>query len=159
MFNVGDKIVYPMHGAGVIEDIEEKEILGSMRKYYILNTPFSSMKVMIPVDKCEEIGVRGIISEEQVDELFAVLQAESTVMSDNWNKRYRANMDSMKTGDILAVAEVARNLYRIDKEKNLSNGEKQMLSNAMQIMASELILVKNISTEEAKNLICESIDV
>lgn len=159
MFNVGDKIVYPMHGAGIIEDIEEKEILGSMRKYYILNTPFSSMKVMIPVDKCEEIGVRGIISEEQVDQLFEVLKAESTVMSDNWNKRYRANMDSMKTGDILAVAEVARNLYRIDQKKNLSNGEKQMLSNAMQIMSSELILVKDISLDEAKKLICENIDV
>ena len=157
MFNIGDKIVYPMHGAGIIEGIEEKMILGEVRKYFILNTPHSSMKVMIPIDKCADIGVRAIIDEEQVDGLFDVLKSDSTPMSDNWNKRYRANMDKMKTGDILEVAEVARNLYMADKKKNLSNGEKQMLTNALQIMGSELVLVRNITAKEAEEMICEVI--
>lgn len=157
MYNIGDKIVYPMHGAGIIEEIEVKQILGQDRQYYILNTPYGGMKVMIPVDKSDEIGVREIISEDDVAELLEVLSEESTPMSDNWNRRYRNNMEKMKTGDILQVAEVARNLYRIDKEKSLSNGEKKMLSNALQIMESELILVKNITVEEAEKMICEVI--
>lgn len=157
MYNVGDKIVYPMHGAGVIEKIEVKEILGEQRQYYILNTPHGGMKVMIPVDKSDQIGVREIIDEAKVQELLDVLGAESTPMPSNWNRRYRANMDKMKTGDILQVAEVARNLYRIEQTKNLSNGEKKMLSNAMQIMESELVLVKDITTDEAEKMICEVI--
>ena len=157
MYNIGDKIVYPMHGAGLIEGIEIKEILGEERKYYILNTPHGGMKVMIPVDKSDEIGVREIIDESQVEELLKVLSADSTPMPSNWNRRYRANMDKMKTGDILQVAEVARNLYRIDKQKSLSNGEKKMLANALQIMESELVLVKNITTGEAEKMICEVI--
>ena len=111
MYHVGDKIVYPMHGAGIIEGIETKEILGVRREYYVFRT-HGRMKVMIPIEKCEEIGVRDIIEESQVDELMEVLKAESTPMPTNWNRRYRANMDKMKTGDILQVAEVARNLYR-----------------------------------------------
>ena len=157
MYNVGDKIVYPMHGAGVIEKIELKEILGEQRQYYIINTPHGGMRVMIPVDKSDEIGVREIIDESEVEELLKVLGAESTPMPTNWNRRYRANMDKMKTGDILQVAEVARNLYRIEQAKSLSNGEKKMLSNAMQIMESELVLVKNITTDEAEKMICEVI--
>ncbi len=157
MYNVGDKIVYPMHGAGVIEQVETKQILGEDRKYYILNTPYGSMKVMIPVDKCEEIGIREIITDTQVKGVIEVLSSDSTPMPDNWNRRYRLNMEKLKTGDILQVAEVARNLYRIDKEKSLSNGEKKMLSNALQIMESELILVKNITAAEAEKMICEVI--
>lgn len=156
MYHVGDKIVYPMHGAGVIEGIETKEILGVQREYYVFRT-HGRMKVMIPIEKCEEIGVRDIIDESKVDELIDVLKAESTPMPSNWNRRYRANMDKMKTGDILQVAEVARNLYRIEREKSLSNGEKKMLVSALQIMESELVLVKNISEEEAEKMICEVI--
>lgn len=156
MYHVGDKIVYPMHGAGVIEDIETKEILGVSREYYVLKI-HGKMKVMIPVEKCEEVGIRDIIDESKVNEVLKVLRAESTPMSANWNRRYRANMDKMRTGDILQVAEVARNLYRVEQEKNLSNGEKKMLENALRIMESELVLVKSISEEEAEKMICEVI--
>ena len=97
MYNVGDKIVYPMHGAGVIEKIEVKEILGEQRQYYILNTPHGGMKVMIPVDKSDQIGVREIIDESKVQELLDVLSAESTPMPSNWNRRYRANMDKISS--------------------------------------------------------------
>ena len=153
MFVIGDRIVYPMHGAGVIEQIEEKLILGESRRYYILRVPCGDMKIMIPIESSKEIGVRGIISVEQVTEVIGVLSAQSTEMSNNWNRRYRENMEKLKTGDIYNVAEVVRNLMRTDKEKKLSTGEKKMLSNAKQILISEIILVKDIDHETAEKII------
>lgn len=153
MFVIGDRIVYPMHGAGVIEQIEEKLILGESRRYYILRVPCGDMKIMIPIESSKEIGVRGIISVEQVTEVIGILSAQSTEMSNNWNRRYRENMEKLKTGDIYNVAEVVRNLMRTDKEKKLSTGEKKMLSNAKQILISEIILVKDIDHETAEKII------
>ncbi|HML37466.1 MAG TPA: CarD family transcriptional regulator [Bacillota bacterium] len=153
MFVIGDKIVYPMHGAGIIEQIEEKQILGEIRKYYILKVPSGDMKIMIPIDSCGEIGIRAIISVEEIKEVLEVLSSESTEMSSNWNRRYRENMEKLKTGDIYNVAEVVRNLMRTDKEKKLSTGEKKMLSNAKQILISEIILVKEIDHDSAEQII------
>lgn len=153
MFVIGDRIVYPMHGAGIIEEIEEKQILGEIRKYYILKVPCGDMKIMIPIESSREIGVRAVISAEEIRGVLAVLRAESTEMSNNWNRRYRENMEKLKTGDIYNVAEVVRNLMRTDKEKKLSTGEKKMLSNAKQILISEIILVKDIDHESAENII------
>jgi CarD family transcriptional regulator len=153
MFVIGDRIVYPMHGAGIIEQIEEKQILGEVRKYYILKVPCGDMKIMIPIESCQEIGVRAVISAEQINEVIRVLSADTTEMSSNWNRRYRENMDKLKTGDIYSVAEVVRNLMRTDKEKKLSTGEKKMLSNAKQILISEIILVKGIDHETAEEII------
>ncbi len=157
MFVIGDRIVYPMHGAGIIEQIEEKQILGEIRKYYILKVPCGDMKIMIPVESCEGIGVRAVIAAEEITEVFEVLKAETTEMSNNWNRRYRENMEKLKTGDIYHVAEVVRNLMRTDKEKKLSTGEKKMLSNAKQILISEIILVKDIDNETAEKIIDSSI--
>lgn len=153
MFVIGDRIVYPMHGAGIIEQIEEKKILGEIRKYYILKVPCGDMKIMIPIESSEEIGVRAIISVEEIDAVIDSLGAESTEMSNNWNRRYRENMEKLKTGDIYNVAEVVRNLMRTDKEKKLSTGEKKMLSNAKQILISEMILVKGIDQDTADSII------
>jgi CarD family transcriptional regulator len=153
MFVIGDRIVYPMHGAGIIEEIEEKQILGQFRKYYILKVPCGDMKIMIPIESCREIGVRAVISVEEIDGVLEVLGADSTQMSSNWNRRYRENMEKLKTGDIYNVAEVVRNLMRTDKEKKLSTGEKKMLSNAKQILISEFILVKDIDQESAETII------
>jgi len=153
MFIIGDKIVYPMHGAGVIEQIEEKQILGQIRKYYILRVPCGDMKIMIPIDCSDDIGVRAVISMAEVSEVIDVLRADSSEMSNNWNRRYRENMEKLKTGDIYNVAEVVRNLMRTDKEKKLSTGEKKMLSNAKQILISEIILVKDIDHEAAEGII------
>lgn len=119
MFNVGDKIVYPMHGAGVIDSIEEKNILGEKQAYYILKMP-GEVKVMVPTAKAEEIGVRGIINKKDAEKVFDVLEANETEMSMNWNKRYRDNMEKMKSGDIYEVADVVRNLSFKQKEKGLS---------------------------------------
>lgn len=157
MFVIGDRIVYPMHGAGIIEQIEEKQILGEIRKYYILKVPCGDMKIMIPIESTEDIGVRAIISVEEINEVIEVLSADSTEMSNNWNRRYRENMEKLKTGDIYNVAEVVRNLMRTDKEKKLSTGEKKMLSNAKQILISEIILVKDIDHEAAEKIIDSAI--
>ncbi|SDL27175.1 CarD family transcriptional regulator [Natronincola ferrireducens] len=155
MFNIGDKISYPVHGAGVIEAIEEKEILGKSRKYYIMRIPLNNMKVMIPLDNVEDIGIRPVIGTKEVEQVIAVLAADVTKMPQNWNRRYRANMDRIKSGDIYEIAEVVRNLILRDREKALSTGERKILNNAKQILLSEIILASNMSEEEVTKLIEE----
>ncbi len=147
MFNIGDKVVYPMHGAGVIQDIEEKNILGEKTSYYIIKMP-GEVKVMVPTSKAEEMGVRDIISGETASKVFKVLETNCTEMSMNWNKRYRDNMEKMKSGDIYEIADVVRNLSFKQKEKGLSTGEKKMLINAKQILVSELTLAENSQKEQ-----------
>ncbi|MGI6037372.1 MAG: CarD family transcriptional regulator [Limnochordia bacterium] len=149
-FEVGDKVVYPMHGAGIIEAIEEKEILGEKHKYYIMHLPIGDMRVMLPMANVKEIGLRPVIEREDVPEVIKLLRAEQTKMSVNWNRRYRANMEKMKTGDIREVAEVVRNLVIRDNEKGLSTGERKMLETAKQILVSELILVSGKTEEEVE---------
>ena len=156
MFNVGDHIVYPMHGAGVIDAIEEKDILGQKQAYYILKMP-GEVKVMVPTNKAEEIGVRGIIDKASADKVFSILEEDKTEMSMNWNKRYRDNMEKMKSGDIYEIADVVRNLSFKQKEKGLSTGEKKMLTNAKQILVSELALVEATPKETVEGLIDEKI--
>ncbi len=157
MFNIGDKVVYPMHGAGIIESIEEKEILGSKRKYYILRLPLRNMKVMIPLDNVNSMGLRDIISEREVEQVLAVLNDDESKMPQNWNRRYRANMDKIKSGDIYEVAGVVRNLMLRDKEKGLSTGERKMLNNAKQILVSELVLVNDSDEFSVEELINQSV--
>ena len=152
MFNVGDKIVYPMHGAGVIDAIEEKDILGEKQAYYILKMP-GEVKVMVPTAKAEEIGVRSIIDKSSAEKVFRVLESDETEMSMNWNKRYRDNMDKMKSGDIYKVADVVRNLSFKQKEKGLSTGEKKMLNNAKQILVSELVLTEHATQDEIEQMV------
>lgn len=152
MFNVGDKIVYPMHGAGVIDAIEEKDILGEKQAYYILKMP-GEVKVMVPTAKAEEIGVRNIIDKSSAEKVFRVLESDETEMSMNWNKRYRDNMDKMKSGDIYKVADVVRNLSFKQKEKGLSTGEKKMLNNAKQILVSELVLTEHATQDEIEQMV------
>ena len=158
MFNVGDKIVYPMHGAGTIDSIEEKDILGQKQSYYILKMPGEG-KVMIPTAKAEEVGVRNIINKESADKVFGILEKDETQMDKNWNKRYRDNMDKMKSGDIYEIADVVRNLSFKQKEKGLSTGEKKMLNNAKQILVSELVLAEHASQEEVEKLVDNKINI
>jgi len=158
MFNVGDKVVYPMHGAGTIEGIEEKNILGDKQSYYIIKMP-GEVKVMVPTAKAEEIGVRDIIDEMSAKKVFKVLETNCTEMSMNWNKRYRDNMEKMKSGDVYEIADVVRNLSFKQKEKGLSTGEKKMLLNAKQILVSELTLAGNSNKEEIEELVDNKINV
>ena len=152
MFNVGDKIVYPMHGAGTIDSIEEKNILGENQFYYVIRMP-GEVKVMVPTDRAEQIGVRNVIGKEEAEKVISILGEDETEMSQNWNKRYRDNMEKMKSGSVYEVADVVRNLSFKQKEKGLSTGEKKMLSNAKQILVSELVLAEHASQDEVEELI------
>ena len=158
MFNVGDKIVYPMHGAGTIDAIEEKDILGEKQNYYIIKMP-GEVKVMVPISKAGDIGVRSVIDKAEAGKVLEVLEANETEMSNNWNKRYKENMEKMKSGSIYEVADVVRNLSYKQEEKGLSTGEKKMLNNAKQILVSELVLAEHASENEVENLVENKINL
>ncbi|MGI6129464.1 MAG: CarD family transcriptional regulator [bacterium] len=153
MFKVGDKVVYPMHGAGIIEAIEEREFLGEKRHYYVMRMPIGDMKVMVPTDSTEEVGLRSVMTNDDVQQVLDILRSERTKMSNNWNRRYRANMEKIKSGNAFELAEVVRNLIHREQEKGLSSGEKKMLDSARQILVSELVLAQDIEEEEAENLV------
>ena len=157
MYNVGDKVVYPMHGAGVIDSIEEKEILGEKQSYYILKMP-GEVKVMVPISTAEQHGIRNVIDKNEAERVINVLEQDETEMEKNWNKRYRDNMDKMKSGDIYEIADVVRNLSFKQKEKGLSTGEKKMLHNAKQILVSELVLADHATQDEVEELVDNKIN-
>ena len=158
MFNDRDKIVYPMHGAGTIDAIEENDILGEKQNYYIIKMP-GEVKVMVPISKAGDIGVRSVIDKTEAGKVLEVLEANETEMSNNWNKRYKENMEKMKSGSIYEVADVVRNLSYKQKEKGLSTGEKKMLNNAKQILVSELVLAEHASENEVENLVENKINL
>lgn len=153
MYSIGDKIVYPMHGAGVIESIEEREILGCKQDYYVLKMPVGDMKVMIPTHNVDDIGIREIIGSRDVDKVYEILQDHSINVTNNWNKRYRENMTKIKSGNIYEVADVVRILMKRDREKGLSTGEKKMLNSARQILVSELVLAEDSEQLEIESAI------
>lgn len=158
MFEIGDSVVYPMHGAGIIENIEEKKILGENKRYYTMKIPYGNIMVMIPLDNIEKIGLRSIVSENELCNVFeTVLCKEKSCMSENWNRRYRENMEKIKTGDIYEVAEVIKNLMLMDKGKGLSTGEKKLLSTAKQILYSEIMLVREVDYDTANQIVVEKI--
>lgn len=157
MFAIGDKVVYPMHGAGVIQEIEDKEVLGRRQRYYVMMMPMGDMKVMIPVESSDVVGLRRVIDREHVAKVLEVLRDEASVMSGNWNRRYRDNLDKLKTGDIFAVAEVVRNLSVREREKGLSTGERRMLENARQILVSELVLASGLAPAQAEEAISQAV--
>jgi len=153
MFSVGDNIVYPMHGAGTIAAIEKRELMGETQEYYILLIPQNGIRIMIPCDRATQVGVRRIIKKSEVDGVNETLRGESTEMAKIWNRRYRDNLEKLKTGKIIHVAEVVRDLMRVDNEKRLSTGERKMLSNAKQILISELTLASGKGEDELSLLI------
>lgn len=157
MFNVDDKIVYPIHGVGSIESIERKVVLGKRTEFYIINIINSGMKVMIPVTNAEEIGIRSIISKREVNKVMKLIKKESTKTEDDWKLRYQNNIEKVKSGSIYEVAEVARDLYRRGREKELSIMERKLYENAYQLLIHEVALAKNIEVEEAGNLVSEAL--
>lgn len=141
MYNIGDKIVYPMHGAGVIESIEERVVLGKRQSYYVMRMTLSGeMTVMIPMENCDEIGVRFVIDKTEGKKVLEQFRKAPISEIANWNKRHRENMQKIKTGDIYQVLDVVKELMYRDKSKGLSTSERKMLNNAKQIMISELVL-------------------
>ena len=157
MFCVGDMIAHPMHGAGVIDSIEEKKMNGCTRQYYILKMPSGGMVVMIPTESTEQIGVRPIVNSLQADELMASIPQIDAEMTSNWNRRYRENMQRIKSGNLLEVARVVKGLMTRDVEKGLSTGERKMLHSAKQILISEIVLSKELTYEEVESRINASL--
>jgi len=158
LFSVGDRVVYPMHGAGIIEAIEEKEILGARKNYYVMKLPLGEVKVLIPIDSIALVGLRGVIEQEEIPDVLVVLQGELPELSANWNRRYRNHLEKIKSGDIFEVAEVVRNLMLRDREKGLSTGESKMLDTARQILISELILVQGVEHSDIATIIDDIFD-
>jgi len=149
LYEIGDKVVYPHHGAGTIVKKEEREVLGQKREYLTIQILHNDMTVNVPSENAEKVGLRKVIDEDMVDVVLKALTGGGTQMPKNWNRRFKHNRDKMKTGDILELAEVVRNLSLRDQEKGLSTGEKQMFVKAKKILASELMYAKGMDEEEA----------
>jgi CarD family transcriptional regulator len=149
LFKVGDKVVYPHHGAGTVVKKEQREVLGAKREYLTIKILHNDMTVNVPCENAEKVGLRRVIDEVMVEKVLKALQGSGTVMPKNWNRRFKHNRDKMKTGDIFELAEVVRNLSLRDHEKGLSTGEKQMFVKAKKILASELMYAKAMDEAEA----------
>ena len=153
MFGVGDRVVYPMHGAGVIEGVEEREVLGMRQEYYVVRFPLGDMQVMVPVKSVREVGLRPVVEEAELERVEEILRRGEDVIVANWNQRYRTHLQKMKSGRIDEVAEVVRNLFLRERQKGLSTGERRMLDNARQILVSEVAMVKGMVEEQAARFI------
>ena len=148
LYKVGDKVVYPHHGAGSVVKKEVREILGQKREYLTIKITHNEMVVNVPTENAERVGLRRVINEKMVTEVVKALTGSGTQMPKNWNRRFKHNRDKMKTGDVLELAEVVRNLALRDHEKGLSTGEKQMFVKAKKILASELMYAKQMDEEK-----------
>lgn len=153
MFKCGDKILYPMHGAGVVENIEMKNILGRKEEYYVVNLPTKNMKVMIPVDKSDSLNLREVIDQNVIPQVFSVFKEAYVDRGMNWNKRYKYNMEKVKSGDIYELANVIKDLTQRDHMKGLSTGERKMLNDSKQLFISEITLASGRDKSEIENLI------
>ena len=150
MYQIGDKVVHPMYGAGTVDSMVQQTVDGEARDYYILKLPNRSMVVMIPTDNCEDIGVRPVVDQEQANRVLAAIPDIQVEMTANWNHRYRENMERMKSGDLLEVARVIKGLTIRDQKRGLSTGERKMLHSAKQILISEIVLSKSVSYESVE---------
>ncbi len=157
MFHVGDKIVHPMHGAGVIDSVVNKKVNGVVRDYYVLRLPVGGMMVMIPTENCAEIGVRPVVEPTEADKVIDALPAIEVECDPNWNRRNRENMTRLKSGDLLEVARVMKGLILRDGERGLSTGERKMLHSAKQILISEIALSESASYEEVEGRINQAL--
>ncbi|MCD7947843.1 MAG: CarD family transcriptional regulator [Oscillospiraceae bacterium] len=140
MFQIGDKVVHPMHGAGVVDSIVERKIEGVTREYYLLRLPSDGMMVMIPTIQSGEIGVRPVVERDEAEKILAAIPEIKIETTQNWNRRYRENMTRLKSGNLLEVARVVKMLMLRDGERGLSTGERKMLHSAKQIFISEIVL-------------------
>jgi len=147
-FSVGDTVVYPNHGAALIESVEIRKIKGEDREYLVLRVAQGDLTVRVPSDNVDLVGVRDVVNAEGLDRVFNVLRQPYTEEPTNWSRRYKANLEKLASGDVIKVAEVVRDLWRRERERGLSAGEKRMLAKARQILVSELALAEK--TNEVK---------
>ena len=150
MYLIGDKVVHPMHGAGIIEKITEERLGSKLNSYYVFRMPVSGLVLKLPVENCAAIGVRSLCTASQIEEIIRHIPAREVDMTTNWNRRYRENMDRIKSGELLKVAQVIKGLMWRDKRRGLSNGERKMLHNAKQILISEVVLAEDVAYGDAE---------
>lgn len=164
MFAIGDKVVHPVHGAGIIEKVETREVAGAPKDYYVLNIHSCNMRVMVPCSNAEELGVRNIIPETEYDKVLLALGGEgfeedASISKEKWNYRYRILMDKIKSGDVYELAEIIRALSIRNRQKPLSSGEKRLLDQARDILVSELALVSGASIEAVSDTVEDSLQL
>ena len=158
MYEVGAKVVYPVHGVGIISSIEDKTVLGEKRSYYIIKLAISDMTVMIPINKSEQLGLRLVVSDRDVQKALKLIKSEVTAMDEDWKTRYQHNFEKIKSGSILDVAEVVRNLFHRNKIKELSIMEKKLYENAYRLLIDEIAYVKDIQKEKVQNIVSEKLE-
>ena len=157
MYLVGEKVVHPMHGAGVIEAITEEKLAGKRANYYVFRMPVGGLVLKIPTENCGSIGVRSLSSDEEIEAVLRSIPEMDAEMTANWNHRYRENMQRIKSGDLMEVARVIKGLMWRDAQRGLSNGERKMLHTAKQILISEIVLVQERTYQEAESCLNETI--
>ncbi|HEX6336724.1 MAG TPA: CarD family transcriptional regulator [Jiangellaceae bacterium] len=154
-FKVGETVVYPHHGAALIEAIETRVIKGEERRYLVLKVTQGDLTVRVPADNVDLVGVRDVVNQEGLDHVFEVLRTPHTEEPTNWSRRYKANLEKLASGDVIKVAEVVRDLWRRERDRGLSAGEKRMLAKARQILVSELALAEHTNEDKAETLLDE----
>ena len=152
-FTVGETVVYPHHGAALIEAIETRTIKGVDKVYLVLKVAQGDLTVKVPAENAEIVGVRDVVDQTGLNRVFEVLRAPHTEEPTNWSRRYKANLEKLASGDVNKVAEVVRDLWRRDKERGLSAGEKRMLAKARQILVSELALAEGTNEDKAEGIL------
>ena len=150
MYQIGDKIVHPMHGAGIIESIVKEKVNGSLVSFYVFKMPISGLTLKIPIANSEIIGIRAVSTTEAIEAVIDAIPALSIDMTSNWNHRYRENMERIKSGNLIEVAGVIKALMQRDSERGLSNGERKMLHSAKQILVSEIVLAESVAYPDAE---------
>lgn len=157
MFKIGDKVFYPMYGAGTIEGVEERKILGEKRTYFLMKMPIDDAVAMIPTDTCETIGVRYIISEKEATDALSAFKQEEVTEDESWNKRHRENMEKLRTGDIKLLIGVVKGLMVRDRKKGLSTSERKMLGVAKQMFISEIVLAGCASRNDVESILEDTV--
>lgn len=152
-FSVGETVVYPHHGAALIEAVETRNIGGVEQDYLVLRVEQGDLTVKVPAKNVEMVGVREVVGSDGLNEVFEVLRAPHTEEPTNWSRRYKANVEKLASGNPLKIAEVVRDLWRRDKERGLSAGEKRMLTKAREILVGEIALAEASTKEEAESLL------
>jgi len=155
VFNVGETVVYPHHGAALIQATETRTVKGVEKLYLVLKVAQGDLTVKVPADNAEIVGVRDVVDRNGLDHVFEVLRAPHTEEPTNWSRRYKANLEKLASGDVNKVAEVVRDLWRRDRERGLSAGEKRMLAKARQILVSELALAEGTNELKAEGILDE----
>ena len=156
-FKPGDRVVYPHHGAAIIQKKETKEVFGEKTEYLVLQMAHGEMTLSVPVDKAEEVGMRWPISGEDVEDLFEVLQRRDVREPANWSRRFKNHQEKLKSGDVYQVAEVVRNLALRDRAKGLSAGEKSLYTKARSVLVSELSFALDVSEDEATSRVDDAL--